>query len=102
MTATLTVGDTAPTLTGTVNNNITGATLALHVQRPDATVFTRTASIVNGAAGTWSAQLQSGDLTLAGAYLTELQVTYSDSTVQSFALDDRGGVTYFKVRNQMA
>lgn len=101
---TLTVGDTGAgaTATGTCNAVITGATLALNIKRPDGTVFTEAASIVDGAAGTWSAEFESGDLTVSGEYLVEVQVTYSGGDIQTFALDTAGKPVKFYVRDDYA
>lgn len=101
---TLTVGDTGTgaTLTGTCNATITGATLEVHVKRPDGTAFSRDAAIVSGPAGTWSCALQAGDLTVAGDYFTEVEVTYSGGAVQTFALDTSNRPVFFRVRDEYA
>jgi hypothetical protein len=91
----LTVADTRPDLTGTCSNtdpitnvttaaNITGSTLALHIRRGDGTSLTKVGSIVSGPAGTWSYRWIAGDLTVAGAYRVEVQVTFSDGGIQTF------------------
>lgn len=103
MSLTLTVNDTGPTLTGTVSASLVGATArVLNVKRPDGTTFTSNAAAVDAANGTWSANLAAGDLDQAGRYYTELQVTFSDSSIQTFALDANGRETYFMVRDQIA
>ena len=101
---TLTVGDygTGATLTGTCNAVITGATLELHIRRPDGTTLTEPATIVDGVAGTWSAPLEDGDLTVAGDYLVEVQVTFSNGDPQTFALDTAGRPVFFRVRDEYA
>lgn len=101
---TLTVGDTGTgaTVTGTCNAVITGAALVVHAKRPDGTTFSRNASIVDGPSGTWSAALQAGDLTVAGDYFLEVQVTYSGGAIQTFALDSAGRPVSFKVRAEYA
>jgi hypothetical protein len=98
----LTVNDTAPALTGLVNAVITGATLAAHIVRPDGTVINRSASIVDGPSGSWSLTLQAGDLTLAGLYLVEIQVTFSSGKIQTFADDSAGRQVCFPVRAEYA
>lgn len=80
----LTVGDTAPTLTFTVNADITGATLEIHVRRPDGTTFTRPAGVVDGPAGRGSSTLTTGNLNQAGRYYLEVQVTFSGGAIQTF------------------
>lgn len=101
---TLTVGDygTGATLTGTCNAVITGATLELHIRRPDGTTLTEPASIVSGPAGTWSAPFEAGDLTVAGDYYVELQVTYSNGDQQTFKRDLAGKLVFFRVDAQYA
>lgn len=96
-----TVGDTAPALTGNVNVNLTGAAVEVHVSRPDATVFSRAGTIVGAATGAWSFQLIAGDLTLAGVYRIEVQVTFSGGTIQTFAFDTAGQSNVFTVRDQI-
>jgi hypothetical protein len=96
-----TVHDTA-TLTGSVGTNIAGATLEVHVKRPDGTVVNRSAAAVDAAAGTWTSTLQAGDLDQTGYHYLEVQVTFSGGAVQSFALDAQGRETYFFVRNEYA
>ena len=96
-------GDTAPDLTGTCTSagspaNLTGATLELHLTRPDKTVITRAGVVVDGASGTWRYTWQTGELA-AGTWAVELQVTYSGGGVQTFPADRPA---YFSVRNQIA
>lgn len=102
MTLYLTAGDTAPTLTGTVNADITGASLAIHILRPDATVINRAGTIVNGPAGTWSLALIAGDLTVLGIYYVEVQVTFSGGAIQTFRADSTGARSSFAVVDQIA
>lgn len=103
MTLTLTSGDTAPTLTGTVSANIAGAALAIHIKRPDKTVLTKVGTITNAATGAWSAGAWSvGDLDQTGTHTFEVQVTFSDTRIQTFAVDSRGQAITFRVREQLA
>ena len=86
------VGDTSPDLTGQCLSNgtgksITGATLEVHVRRPDGTVITRAGVPVTPATGEWSMPLQVGDLTVAGTHRVEVQVTYAGGKVQTFGPD---------------
>lgn len=99
---TLTSGDTAPTLTGTVSAVLTGATLSVHIKRPDKTVLTKVGTIVDAAAGTWSTPWTVGDLAQIGSHLVEVQVTFSDARIQTFAVDGSGQRTSFQVRAQLA
>lgn len=99
--ATFTVGDTAPDLTGTLTSNgtpvnITGAALAVHVRKPDATTVTLTGVIVDALTGRWSAAWGASDLSKSGTHHVEVQVTYSSGKIQTF-----GPVAFF-VNSQLA
>lgn len=106
----LTVGDTAPTLTGTINADATGASGELHARRPDGTVFERAVTFptTGASSSTWSAVLQNGDLTLGsdlglGAeYGIEVEVTFASGKIQTFVRDADDKPTVFYVRNQYA
>jgi len=107
----LTVGDTAPTLTGTINADATGATGELHIRRPDATVIERAVTFptTGPTESTWSANLQTGDLNQGsdlppGAeYQLELEVTFAGGKIETFVKDPTSGrPAYFLVRNQYA
>lgn len=99
---TLTSGDTAPQLTmlcasDGVPADLTGATVAVHVRRPDGGVINRAGVLsVTPTDGTVSLAWTTGDLTGVGAYLVEAQVTYSTGEVQTF------GMPGFYVREQIA
>ena len=95
------VGDTAPALTGRlttagVPKDVTGATLEVHIAKPDATVLTRAATVTAALTGDWSMAWQTGDLAQAGGYRVEVQVTYSNTTLQTF------GYEWFTVEPQIA
>lgn len=102
MTLVLTAGDTAPTLTGTVNADLTSSTLAVHILRPDGSVISRAGAIVSGPAGTWSLAVIAGDLTVLGLYYVELQVTFSGGAIQTFRADPTGARSSFAVVDQIA
>lgn len=93
---TFTTGDTAPALTGTVNADLTGATVEVHLRKPDGTTVTKPAAIIDAATGAWSYSWALGDLTAAGVWECEAQVTYSGGTVQTF------GPQRFVVQDQLA
>jgi hypothetical protein len=57
---------------------------------------------VSGAAGTWSATLGATTLNQQGRYYIEIQVTYSDTTIQTFAVDTYDQPIGFNVRQQIA
>lgn len=101
MSAGFTVGDTAPALRGAAMDastpaNLVGATLDLHIRRADQTVITATATVVDGSAGTWTYSWAPTDLTVAGPWVVELQVTYSTGRIQTF------GPSGFNVKSQVA
>lgn len=96
----LTVGDTGPVLEGTVNADLVGAELEVHIVRPDLTVIEREAT--GGEDGAWTAELVEGDLTMAGQHLVEVEVTYSNGKTQTFAKATTGMNVWFHVREQYA
>lgn len=96
--ATLTVGDVI-TLTGAVNADITGATLAVHIRRPDGSVINRPGTIEDATGGGWSFDLVDGDLSLRGTYKIEVHVDYSGGGDQTFGTDRSGKEITFLVRN---
>lgn len=100
----LTTGDTAPGLTGVCSNktggittpvDLTGAAVAIHIQRADKTVLTKTATITDADSGAWSATWSVGDLNTDGTYKAEAQVTYAGGLIQTF------GPVSFKVVKQL-
>jgi hypothetical protein len=103
MSLTLTSGDQAPTLTGTLNAVTAGATAAVHIKRADDTVISRaTTTLVSGATSTWTLDLITGDLTVPGTYELEVEVTYSSGKVQTFAKGADGRPVTFVVRTQIS
>lgn len=94
--AEFTVGDTAPDLTGTVNADLTGATVELHIRKPDQTVLTKAGIVTDAATGAWSYTWATGDLGTPGVWTVEAQVTYSNERVQTF------GPKTFRVGQQIA
>lgn len=97
-----TVGDTFPDLTGSVNADLTGATIQLNVARPDGTVFSHAGTVVLAVAGTWSMAFVAGDLNQSGVYRVEAQVTFSNGKTQTFYYDTAGSYNHFTVRDQIA
>lgn len=104
MTTPYTVGDTSPSLTGTINADGTGAAAVANIARPDGTVFTRTVvlSAPSPSSTTWTAALAAGNLSIAGTYRVEVQVTFSGGGIQTFAFDADGQYNSFDVRDQIA
>lgn len=83
--------DTSPTLRASLTDyngnsiNITGATVMLHMIDLSGTVKVNTACTINDASGgivdyEWVA----GDTDTVGTYKAEWEVTYADSTVETF------------------
>lgn len=98
-----TVGDTEPLLTGSVSADLTGATVFIHIARPDDTVISRGGNVVTpGAANsTWSFQLVAGDLTMDGVYRVEVEAHFAGGGIQTFAFDAEGRINTFTVRDQI-
>jgi hypothetical protein len=94
--ASFTVGDTAPALTGSVNTDVTGATVELHIKKPGGEVLTKPAAIVTAATGAWSYEWAADDIDEAGPWEVEAQVTFIGPKVQTF------GPSSFYVRRQIA
>jgi hypothetical protein len=80
----LSAGDTAPALTGEVNADLTGASVAVVITRADDSTFPRACAVVNGPLGAWAAVLEDGDLTVEGIYKTAVVADYSDGGHQTF------------------
>lgn len=100
---TFTQGDTSPALTGKTNVNLAGiSAIAAHIKRPDETVLTKTATVTDAATGAWAVAWDAGDLAQAGWHYVEVQVTFSDNRIQTFALDTQGVANNFLVRRQYA
>lgn len=109
-----TVGDTAPPLAGSCKQitggdvcapttpavetpaNLAGAAVELHIDCGGVTILTKTPSTVSATDGGWSYDWIAGDLTHAGVYSVEAQVTYSDGRIQTF------GPATFRVQPQIA
>lgn len=104
MTTTLTVGDTTPGLTGTVDASITGAeAVHAHIRRPDQTVIDKVLTVVDGPTGKWRLDAwAAGDLNASGYYELEVEVTFAGGAQQTFWAepDDEVPVVFF-VRDQI-
>jgi len=102
-----TVGDTEPALTGTVNANLTGATVELHLLKPDGTTaLTRDTgnglAVTAAATGAWAYTWSAGDLDVDGLWSVELEALWAGGRRQTFARDAEGHSVQFKVRRQYA
>lgn len=99
---TLTTGDTAPDMTGTVNADLTGATVEAHIAPPKGgAVITKPVTVTDAATGAWSFTWAAGDLAAVGTYYIEVQVTFSNGEIQTFAVSG-ASVASFKARAQIA
>jgi hypothetical protein len=98
-----TVGDTFPPLTGTFGADGTGATAVANVARPDNTIFSHavTLSAPSPSSTSWSMPFSAGDLSQAGDYRVELQVTFGGGAIQTFYFDADGSYNHFTVRDQI-
>lgn len=83
---TMHVGDTKPDFTATCNSDgapldLTGATVKVHLRKPDRTVLVldATADAQGRVVAAWPEPLDQ-----AGSWQAEVQVTYSDQGVQTF------------------
>lgn len=87
---TWTVGDSEPNLEMTLNANLTGATVSVHIDKRDGTVIERAPTVVDPMAGTiafvWDEDPL--DLDVPGAYLVLVHVAYGGSPArrQTFRL----------------
>lgn len=103
---TLIQNDTGPLLTGTVNADLTGATVEVHVKRPAPLApLVKTPTITDAANGAWSISWAPGDLAVGGGrvYYVEVQATFSIGGPQTFQIDEQtGGRTCFKVADEIA
>ena len=101
-----TVGDTTPALTGTTGTNLAGATIELHLSKPDSTVITKKDTdgleLTDPTTGAWSCPWADGDLDQPGTWRVELQVTYSGGGTQSFNRTAAGDYVTFGVVPQAA
>lgn len=101
-------GDTWPPLTGTVTDgagnpvaiNTASSVRMVALLQPGATVITGTTVIVDdGTApnkGKWSYTWGASDLSAAGTYEVEIEVTWSAGKIQTFP-SDKGRAATFKV-----
>lgn len=101
MNDTRTVGDHGTTETFTLGGaglNLAGATGVAHIRRPDGTTIHRDVTI-DGAEASYA--WEPGDLSVAGSYTIEVQITYSNGAVQTFAKQPNGGGNWINVDAQL-
>ena len=88
-----TAGDLEPAMSGTVLNgttpvDLTTATAVMaHIRRSDGTTISRAVTLGNQVTlpGTWSLAWVTGDLTNAGGYQVELEITWPGARPQTFS-----------------
>ena len=84
--------DTSPALMATVADsdgtpvNVTGASVEFHMRLKNAAATTVSAAgeVVDGAAGTIKYQWLTNDTGVVGTYEGEFQITYADTTIETF------------------
>jgi hypothetical protein len=83
--------DTSPSISGTCQDvdgvavDITGASVRFHmIDKDDVTVVDYAATIASAAAGTVRYDWLAADTDVGGGFRGEFEVTYSDSTIETF------------------
>lgn len=83
--------DTSPSLQATLKDAsgtaiaLTGASVRFHMKALDGTVKVNAAmAITNASGGVVQYNWQTGDTNTVGSYSVEFEVTYSDSTIETF------------------
>jgi hypothetical protein len=91
-------GDTYPPLVGNVQNagipvDLTGAEQVLvYIRRPDGSVLVKIPAL-GGTIGAWSANWYLDDLSIAGTYNVEVEVTWAQGAIQTFPGDSYANFT---------
>jgi uncharacterized protein YfaS (alpha-2-macroglobulin family) len=76
--------------------SLVGAAAVVHVTRSDGTSISRVGTTTPSVQGGVSMDWEVGDLTVAGIWQVEVEVTYANGRVQTF------GPARFAVRDQLA
>jgi 5-hydroxyisourate hydrolase-like protein (transthyretin family) len=83
--------DTSPSLQATLKDasgsaiNLSGASVQIHMEAVDGTLkVNKTMTVTDQVNGIVEYDWVSGDTDTAGTYYVEFQVTYSDSTIETF------------------
>lgn len=84
----ITTGDSG-TIEGAVAANLTGATAVVHIKNGTDTL-TKTATIGDPTAGEWAFDYDDTDFTRNGVAYLEVEVTFSNGQVQTFAYEANG------------
>jgi len=98
--------DTSPSLQATLKDaslnpiDLTGATVMFHMKSVDGTVkVDRQMTITNEAGGVVQYDWQSGDTDTVGTYYVEFEVTYADSSVETFPNNGNRAVSVVRELN---
>jgi len=98
--------DTSPSLQATLKDasltpvNITGATVMFHMKSIDGTVkVDQQMTIVDGSGGVVQYDWQAGDTDTVGTYYVEFEVTYGDSSIETFPNNGNKVVSVVKELN---
>lgn len=99
---TITTGDSGA-IEGTIDADLTGATaVQVHLKHSLGGVLSKPATVGDPTKGEWSIPYAKGDITAAGICYVEIEVTFSSTDVQTFALDDDDHEMQFLVREEYA
>lgn len=98
--------DTSPSLQATLKDatltpvNLAGATVMFHMKSVDGTVkVDQQMTITNASGGVVQYDWQAGDTDTVGTYYVEFEVTYSDSSIETFPNNGNKVVSVVKELN---
>lgn len=98
--------DTSPSLQATLKDaslnpiDLTGATVMFHMKSVDGTIkVDRQMTVTNAAGGVVQYDWQSGDTDTVGTYYVEFEVTYADSSVETFPNNGNRAVSVVRELN---
>lgn len=98
--------DTSPSLQATLKDStqtpvdLTGATVMFHMKSVDGTIKVDSQmTITNEAGGVVQYDWQSGDTDTVGTYYVEFEVTYADSSVETFPNNGNRAVSVVRELN---
>lgn len=89
-------GDSAPALAVSANLDLTGATVQLHIEKPDGTILSVVGNVTDAVNGLVSYAWAPTDIDQIGVWAVEAQITFSNNQVQTV------GPATFSVRPQIA
>lgn len=98
--------DTSPSLQATLKDatltpvNLAGATVMFHMKSVDGTIkVDQQMTITNASGGVVQYDWQAGDTDTVGTYYVEFEVTYSDSSIETFPNNGNKVVSVVKELN---